>query len=112
MDHQAAFSPNFPEGSFPPREIFLHDGVGLFRFTTSLMLPVDELTSFPVHICYDPEELVPGVLEGDGLEGKTIHTGEVGLLHQLSDSYIAVGLCLLRCGTFIGDKADLKPIPR
>jgi hypothetical protein len=34
----------------------------------------------------------------------------VGLLHQLPDSYIAVGLCLLRCGAFIGDKADLKPI--
>ena len=108
IHHQAAFSPNFPEGSFPPGEVLFHDGMGLFGLAASFMMPVDELTPFPVHVRDDPEELVLGLIEGDGLEGEIVHAGKVRLFQPFPDGYVAVGLSFL-CGALVRDEANFRP---
>ena len=95
----------------PAGEVLFHHGVSFFRFAASLTMPANECASFPVHVGHHPEELVLGLIEGDGLKRKAVHTGEVGLLHHFPDGYIAVGLPLLGRGTFARDEADFSPFP-
>ena len=81
-----------------------------FGFAAPLMVPMDTFLSFPVHVCDDAEQLIPGLVEGDGLEGKMLHAGEERLFQPFPYSYVAVGLSLL-CGTLgVGNKAYLRPL--
>jgi hypothetical protein len=92
IHHQAAFSPNFPEGSFPPCQVLFHDCMGFFGFAASFMMPVDQLMPFPAYVRHDGEELVLGLAEANGLEGEAIHPGKERLLQPLPDGEIAAGL--------------------
>ncbi len=94
----------------PSGKVFFHDGMRFFGFAAPLMVPMDKFLSFPVHVCDDPEQLIPGLIERDGLKGKMLHAGEERLFQPFPYGYVAVGLPLL-CGTLgIGNKAHLCPL--
>jgi len=90
-----------------PRQVLLHDGVGLFGLAASFMMPVDELISFPIHVRSHSEELVLDPIESDCLEGEAFH-GKVRLSQLLPDGDVAVGLSFLR-RALVWDKTDLRP---
>src|SRR5208337_4586155 len=82
--------------------------MSFFGLAASFMMPVDELAPFPIHVGRDPEELVLGLTEANGLKGEIIHPGKEGLFHQFPDSDVAVRLSFL-CRALVRDEADFSP---
>jgi hypothetical protein len=82
--------------------------MGLFGFAAPLVVPVDQLLSFPVHVGDETEELVLSVIEGNGLKGK--HVSKMRLLQLFPYGDIAIGLPLLCRALGIGGKTDFSPL--
>ena len=102
--------PEVPGRKSASGEVLFHDGMGFFGLPAPCMVPADQSSSLPVHIRYDPEELVLGGCEGDRLKGK--HPGKMGLVQLFPDGQVAVGFSLSGCGASIGDKAYLPIFSR
>jgi hypothetical protein len=77
-----------------------------FGLAASFMMPVDELTPFPIHVRDDAKELVLGLTEAHGL---IIHAGKKRLFQPFPYGDVAVRLSLL-CGALVRDKADFRPL--
>ena len=79
-----------------------------FGLAASFVMPVDELASLPIHVGRNPEELVLGLIEANGLEGEIVHPGKERLFQPFPDGDIAVGFSLLR-RALVRREADFRP---
>src|SRR4030042_2322315 len=51
--------PKITRGQLSPSQVFLHHSMSLFAFATSLVLPVDQFATIPIHVGNHPKNLVP-----------------------------------------------------
>jgi hypothetical protein len=85
IHHQVRILPELPRRELPSCEVLFHDRMSFFGLAASFMMPVDELAPFSIHVGRNPEELVLGLIEADGLEGEIIHPGQERLLQPFPE---------------------------
>ena len=106
--HQAAFSPNLPEGRLPPRKILLHHRVDVLSLATAAPMPQDEFIARNPPVRHNSKDLVPPPTKVHRRKGKlTLHARKLKLPQGLPNHQIPIARTPLLVTQPVGHKTKL-----